>query len=436
MTEQLIGEALIRPFEEMQRARSNIARQQNTEVKTELLPSRFDLQKQGLDLRKQGLDIRRQQLAGAQSQRLRMLSLRLQQLKNMNDFRNKQLMLNQEKFDESTKTEQSKDFGQLLNLILTENPNLGGDQSKAIEALDAIKSGKLSLSTGETIKAPDYSINQAIQTYENSIDKLKENTRKSASQQNFQFALDAIKSANPNLTSDLDAMQAYEAYRSGKMELPDGTPIVPMTETINDAMSGYLKGTTTAKAINASIMTNQADAEQQALLQFIKKYQQGYDTTYFGHSPAQILDSFKNDDASQEKLGKFLAARQFNYDMAQIIQKVNGAQSSLGATHEILDSSKQLIKSEFPRLSGKARDAYLSGVSEGLNTIVNARNKVSISAVAPFLAQNDANNDSSINTLPTQAVASNDITQTDLFKELRKKFPKLSDEKIINMMGG
>jgi len=188
-----------------------------------------------------------------------------------------------------------------------------------------------------------------------------------------------IKKDNPNLNSD----QVYEAsniLRSGGNTLSDGTKLNPMSPAAQASFDRLTKYGTTAGAITPLLKARQADAELKTLMSMSQPDFAPYATTFAGYSPEQIADTFKSDDASQTRLGKFMAAQAAQYEAAQIRNRIAGGEPGLLATQELMGKSGQIIKTLYPKLSAQARQAAANRLDEYLSSALQARQSVGIGA--------------------------------------------------------
>jgi truncated hemoglobin YjbI len=207
-----------------------------------------------------------------------------------------------------------------------------------------------------------------------------------------------IAIANPQIANDPTKLrEAVNDVIAGKPMLSDGTPLT-VDELVQGALNNYAKNQTTSPLLTNQVNANQAEAEQNVLTNLQKEYIAPYGDTYKGHSFAQIADSFKDDDASQQKLGQYLAAQTLLYEQTQLQQRLAGAKSSVAATQEILNSSPIAATVSDLRLSGKAKQAYLKTMQDAMTKLLNARNKVGIGAAQTLNAQQAQNVEPTNNT--------------------------------------
>jgi hypothetical protein len=185
---------------------------------------------------------------------------------------------------------------------------------------------------------------------------------------------------NPHLTTNEQIREAANAYSEGKDTLSDGTPLKPMSPSTKRSLDALTKATTYAGAAVPIIKAKQADAELKTLMDMSQKDFEYYATTYNGYSPKQIIDTFKNDDASQVKLGNFIASQAAQYEAAQIRNRIAGGEPGISATQELMGKSAQIIDSKFPRLSAKARAQAAKRLDQYLDAGLKARISVGIGA--------------------------------------------------------
>lgn len=193
-------------------------------------------------------------------------------------------------------------------------------------------------------------------------------------EQNFQrlVGLD-----NPQLKPE----QVYEAsnvLREGGDTLADGTKLNPLSQAALGSANRLLKGQTTGAVATQAINANKADAELKVLMNMSQKDFEPYATTYAGFSPQQVIDTFKSDNASQDRLGNFIASQAAQYEAAQIRNRIAGGESGISATQELMGKSGQIIKAHFPHLSARARLQATKRLDEYLDAGLRARNSVGI----------------------------------------------------------
>lgn len=198
--------------------------------------------------------------------------------------------------------------------------------------------------------------------------------------------LNAVAEDNPHLNPS-QIREASNALAEGRNSLPDGTQLNPMSYGTKVAFDRSFRPTTTAAQINSSNLANQAESEIDIFNKYSNEWIKPYGTTYYGHSPQQIIDSFKNDEKSQTKLGKLIAANTLQYEIAQIRNRIAGGQPGITATHELMQEAKQHIDASWPRLSTKAREAAAKNIDLAIKAGLAARNKIGIGAGGAYTRQ-------------------------------------------------
>ncbi len=181
---------------------------------------------------------------------------------------------------------------------------------------------------------------------------------------------------NPNLNKN-QIYEAANAIANGQETLSDGTP-VKISPASQSSLDRITKGTTTAPLITQSIKANQAHAELQTLTEMSNKDFAPYAETYAGYSPQQIVDSFKKDKTSQERLGNFIASQAAQYEAAQIRNRIAGGEPGISATQELMGKSGQIVKTLYPRLSAEARAQATKRLDQYLDKALEARNKIGL----------------------------------------------------------
>jgi hypothetical protein len=215
--------------------------------------------------------------------------------------------------------------------------------------------------------------------------------RASVGTKNEQAFQHGVALDNPQLRPD----QIYEAgnvLRSGGTQLSDGTKLNPLSPSSIDAYNTLQKGNTYAGAAVPLIKAHQAEAELKVIEDMSQKDFAPYATTYAGYSPEQIIDTFKTDDASQLKLGDFIASQAAQYEAAQIRNRIAGGEPGISATNELMGKSGQVIKTLFPRLSAKARERATKRLDQYLSAGLKARTKAGTGLADVQLGNNQSGN--------------------------------------------
>ena len=192
------------------------------------------------------------------------------------------------------------------------------------------------------------------------------------------FFNNLVSRDNPQLGADPDKIsQATAAIQSGQNTLPDGTKL-NVSPAAAQSLNRLTKYGTTSPLITQGIKAQQAEAELKSLSDSAAPYLNQYGDTYAGYSPQQIIDSMKTDDASQERLGKFIASQAAQYEIANIRIRIAQGETGVSAVQELMGRSGQVIDTYFPRLSAKAREAARQGLDEWLEKALAARQSVGI----------------------------------------------------------
>lgn len=199
-----------------------------------------------------------------------------------------------------------------------------------------------------------------------------------------------VSTDNPQL-NEAQAREAANALADGKFMLADGTPINPMSSDTRRALDRSIRATTTAKIITSGVQGNQSEAEINKISQFAQEGLRPYADTFAGYSPAQIKDSFSSKPEDQKRLGRFIAAQQLQYEIAQNEIKLANGEPGVTSTHELMKLGQQLIKARYPKLSGEARaeaqNYFIKALKEGLK----ARKAVGVGASSVLPERDDAN---------------------------------------------
>lgn len=202
-------------------------------------------------------------------------------------------------------------------------------------------------------------------------------------------AISKVNALNPNLTPE-QQKKAFDSYVNGEEVLPDGTLLAPIDKITKGALNMWAMKQAPASIISQQTKANQGEAELKKLTELTQKDIAPYGTTYKNMSPKQIVDSFKNDDESQERLGKFIAAQQFLYDIAQNNIRIQGGEPGFKTTEGLVKSSGQHIDAKYPMLSAKARNAAAKHQMFLASQALQARNAFGIDPSNLFSLQSKA----------------------------------------------
>jgi len=189
-----------------------------------------------------------------------------------------------------------------------------------------------------------------------------------------------ISKDNPQLNNDpVKIYEASNVLRQGGNKLSDGTQLNPLSPAAQSSFDRIVKGTTTSGLITKGVQANAGEAELNVLNKYAQEGIKLAGDTYFGKSPAAIALSFKNDDESQTKLGKIIGGNALQYAIAQIRNRIDMGEPGITATHEIMQSSGQLLDSYTGlngiRLTAKARKYAMDTISEATREALKARNE-------------------------------------------------------------
>jgi hypothetical protein len=189
-----------------------------------------------------------------------------------------------------------------------------------------------------------------------------------------------VSKDNPQLGNDpAKIYEASNVLRQGGNKLSDGTPINPLSPAAQSSLDRVMKSGTTTGALTPLLNAVGAEKEIDVLSDYAQKGLKPYGTTILNMNPDQIMDSFKSDAKSQLKLGKFIAAQQLQFEIAQNQTRIAMGQPGITNTQELMHRSQQSIDAKFPRLSYAARQEanryFIDALKEGLK----ARQKAGIS---------------------------------------------------------
>lgn len=183
---------------------------------------------------------------------------------------------------------------------------------------------------------------------------------------------------NPQLKTPEQVYEAANVLSEGGNQLKDGTPLNPLSPAAKASLDRVIRGSTTAPLITQSIKANQAEKELQVFDNLSKQYLKPYANTFFNKSIDQIKDTFKNDDESQTRLGKFIAGQAAQYEASQMRIRLAGGEPGASATEELMGRTKQVIDAKYPRLSAKAREIAADTLDDILAKGLKARNSVGL----------------------------------------------------------
>jgi hypothetical protein len=185
---------------------------------------------------------------------------------------------------------------------------------------------------------------------------------------------------NPGIDME-KANEITNAWLDGKATLDDGTPVPPPKGNARLTVDRLNKGRTTAALMNQGVQANQAAAEMPIYDKAINEAVQPYGTTVFGQSAQQIKDfAHPGDEKAQTRLGKYLGAQVLLYDRAALNLKINGLPAGVTIADEIKKLSNQTINAKFPMMTADARKIASDYVAKTLESGLNARKKVPITA--------------------------------------------------------
>lgn len=195
-----------------------------------------------------------------------------------------------------------------------------------------------------------------------------------------------LSSTQPYRLLSSDAKKESEAYFRGmgidpiegiKM-LTGNTSLEDIAESkgidLNEVTPIYAP---TSPIITKDIQARQAEAEISELAKYAQKGLEPYADTFAGYNPQQIMDTFRTDETSQKKLGKFIASQQLQFEIAQNQIRLAMGQPGVTTTQELMDLGMQRVSALYPKLSGKARQEAQNYFIEALKAGNEARQKVS-----------------------------------------------------------
>jgi hypothetical protein len=282
-----------------------------------------------------------------------------------------------ESFESGAKTGSS-----IINAIIARQQNQKKieQQGLADQQLDKYRMGSLGIQQQGLGMRKELQPMQ-LELLKSKIEDLKRGGKGGAGvgQKEEMFFQDLVRRDNPNLPTD-KIYEAANALRQGKTELSDGTKLNPMSPATQSSFDRLTKGSSYSGAIVPIIKANQSEAELSTIMNMANKDFEPYATTYAGYSSDQIMDSFKTDDASQKRLGNFIASQAAQYEASQIRNRIAGGEPGISATNELMGKSGQIIKTMFPRLSSTARIQATKRLDEYLKEGLKARKSVGVGA--------------------------------------------------------
>jgi hypothetical protein len=194
------------------------------------------------------------------------------------------------------------------------------------------------------------------------------------------FYQSLVAKDNPQLQTQEQIYEAGNVLAQGGDTLSDGTKLNKLSPAAQASLDRVVKGTTTAPVITQGIRSNQGEAELNVLSKYAQEGLKPYGTTYFSKSPDQILDTFKSDETSQKRLGKFIASQQLQYELSQNEIKLAMGQPGVTTTEELMNLGQQRIDAQYPKLSYTARAEANRFFLEALGKALEARKNVKIGA--------------------------------------------------------
>ena len=190
----------------------------------------------------------------------------------------------------------------------------------------------------------------------------------------------SILADNPNVTDPNKKRELINTVLSGGTQLSDGTPINTMSPITRNKYDAAAKARTTAQAINQNLQANQAEAELPIYKRYIDEGVKPYGTTVFNKSPLQVKDALDvHNPEAQQRLGKYLAAQQLQYDRAALMLKINALPPGQKIATKIATLASQTIDAKYPTLSNEARQVASDTVAKALEEGLKARNEYGIS---------------------------------------------------------
>lgn len=207
---------------------------------------------------------------------------------------------------------------------------------------------------------------------------------------------------NPQLKNAQQVYEASNVLRQGGHQLSDGTPLNQISPAAEESLNRLTKYGSTNTLITQGVNANQADSEINVLSKFAQEGLKPYGNTYFNKSPEQIMDSFRSNETSQKRLGKFIAAQQLQYEISQNQIKIAMGQPGVTSTQELMGLGQQVLDTKYPKLSYTARHEANRYFLEALRKGLESRKQVGIGA---------RSSGKNINTESNQSKNSNDFSQ-------------------------
>ncbi len=195
------------------------------------------------------------------------------------------------------------------------------------------------------------------------------------------FFQSLVDKDNPQFGGDKQKVyQAANRLRQGETTLEDGTPINPLSPASRASFDRITKSGSTSGQVNQMLNAKGADEEIKTLSNLATQWNKPYGNTYLNKSPQQIVDTFKNDEVSQTRLGEFIAAQQLQNEIAQIETRLAMGQPGITNTHDLMKLGAQQIDARYPILSQKAREVAQKRFVYALQQGLKAREKIGIGA--------------------------------------------------------
>lgn len=184
---------------------------------------------------------------------------------------------------------------------------------------------------------------------------------------------------NPGIDHN-KAAQIASAWLSGNETLENGENVPPPSGISSQLINQIVKRGSTSPLITTGIQAKQADAEINIISDLARKWNAPYGNTFLNKSPKQISDTFKSDEASQTRLGEFIAGQQLQNELAQMQNRIALGQPGITNTHDLIKAGMQKIDASYPMLSNKAREVAQQRFTYALQKGLAARQSIGIGA--------------------------------------------------------
>lgn len=177
-------------------------------------------------------------------------------------------------------------------------------------------------------------------------------------------------SVGRDIAPQLTDAQLAQHYMNGGTQEQLAQLVGKSPEAVANAEKKYAATNATISAIQQG---EGALAEDIILGEFVSEGLEPYAATYYGYSPQQIADAFKQDPQSVDKQAKFLAARALASEQAAIRARLAGSSNASEALKDLKATSLNEFKIFRPLVSPKVFAKTQRYIDETLTKAAKAR---------------------------------------------------------------